>query len=287
MKKAISVIICIALILSALLSFSGCEEVVFGEDYRLPDNYTAGSREIVCEPTEIEIIWIKGDIELVQDTESDWVVITESNSLADEEKVHSYYDEETGSLYIQFWKSGHYGKVNGEDKKLRVSFPSAAEVRVVSKSSDVSCGSLNVGRLDLTTASGNVKTGALVLDELRVTLVSGGLEADSVKCDDVKISGVSGSLSLGDTDSEKFDLTTDSGDVRIKITGGDELEINTVSGNVTVLVPYSGSKLMYNTVSGQMTSDVASTFKDKRYYFGLGTVKIYVTTVSGSLHVTQ
>ena len=287
MKKVISVIVCIALTLSALLLFSGCDEVVFGEDYRLSENYSSGSREIVCEPVEIEIIWIKGVIELYQDAESDRVVITENNSLPDEEKVHSYYDEETGFLYIQFWKSGHYGKVDEENKKLRVSFPSAAEVRVISKSSDVSCGSLNVGRLDVTTASGNVKAGALVADELRFTLVSGGLEADSIKCDDVMITGVSGIISLGDTDSEKFDLTTDSGDVRIKITGGDELEINTVSGNVTVLVPYSGSKLMFNTVSGQMTSDVASTFKDKRYYFGLGTIKIYVTTDSGSLHVTQ
>ncbi len=287
MKKAISVIICLALIVSASLVFSGCEKIILGDDYRLPELYSAGSREIVCEPAVIEILWVKGDIEIVQDSSSDKVVITENNGLADELKVHSYFDEETSTVYIQFWESGHIGKVNAEDKKLRVSFPSADELRVVSESSDVTCSSLTVGRIDLTSATGSVKTGDIVTDALRVTLVSGGLEADSVKCDDVNISGVSGSISLGATESEKFDISTDSGDVSIKIAGGDELEINTVSGSVTVYVPDSGSKLMYNTVSGEMTSDVASTFKDKRYYFGLGTVKIYVTTVSGSLHVTQ
>ena len=126
----------------------------------------------------------------------------------------------------------------------------------------------------------------------RAKVVSGPVEALGVD-GDLSLKTVSGELILADSAADRVEMTTISGSVTCDLDNAHhrELRLHTTSGSVTVRVRDDADLAVdLHTQSGQITSAFQGLDTEKhgasqhrRGVLGLGTGKLWATTVSGSI----
>lgn len=287
MKK----MICVFLAAVMSLSLAGCS-FGFGTPPKDADKYTAGNAEIKGKVESLEIEWTMGRLDIVQG-KGNAVVLEESYSgeLPDEKKMHWYLDGTTLKV--------RYDMLTGPgvtaEKSLTVTVPEdlhlkevtlsviSANMNAVDLSADAAevaatSGDVTISFRDALTegsfavTSGDLKTGfSGPVGKLAVSTVSGDLQIDAGdRIGELKVSSVSGDLTA--------DLDEAPGNTRIETTSGD-IEM-TLPGDADL-------SLEYETVSGELRSEVAFANEGDTYISGSGENPMHISTVSGKITILK
>jgi len=146
-----------------------------------------------------------------------------------------------------------------------------------------------------------------ICDELEIDSVSARIEVKSLQAREVDLVNVSGSCSLTQCNAEEFSAETVSGNIRYEgslqildfntvsanctaqLTGAPkDIELESVSGDLTLILPEScGFTVEIDAVSGDFSSDYATTSAKNRHTYGDGSCKITADTVSGDVKIKK
>jgi DUF4097 and DUF4098 domain-containing protein YvlB len=234
----------------------------FENAYEPTGEYTASADGV----TNLDINWPYGDV-TVTVWDEDNVAFSEKSQANINESNALRWGVEYGTLYIQYCAPG---KVNVESKDLTVWLPRT----------------LSLGEIDVYSASGDVELNDILTREVDVETVSGDMRI-SCAADSVDAETVSGEVSITG-DVRKLEAETVSGAVTVSAGACRDMDIETTSGDVALTLNESGGfTLKFDTVSGELRSDIALSVQGETYVSGNGSGSIKVDTVSGDLEIKK
>ena len=222
----------------------------------------------------LAIEWVAGTITIVPDSGSDQIIVRES--VVDKEKYAMHITQSGNKLKIEFNdEDGFYigiGSNEVDSKDLVISVPT-----------DWVCDSLEI---DAAVADVNVS---------------------GLTIRDVEFDGASGICTLTDCRIEKLDIDTASGDVNFtgtldtldfdamsaRFTGTfqnvpNRLDVDTMSGDLELYLPEDcGFTMNMETMSGDFSSDFATTLQNNSHRYGDGRCRISVNAMSGDVEIRK
>lgn len=242
--------------------------------YDNADQYSAGGATVAASGIrEIDVSWVSGEVNVTVYDGTEIRFSESSNKTLDEDDQLQYRVRD-GKLTIQYTKPRRGLQIfnNTPSKTLELQIPSSMTLKKLS--------------IDNVSSTVYVDAGHLYIDE-------------------VDLESVSGSVTLSNLNTAKLDMESVSGDIQA---GGlvDVLDVETVSGTQTYSLPWlpyeadmdsiSGNVIVYTTretgftvklesVSGNLTSDIATDQVKRQMTYGDGSSKIDVETVSGNVAV--
>ena len=222
----------------------------------------------------LEIEWAAGSITILPDSDSDRIYVSETQ--VSKEKYAMHITQSGNKLKIEF---------NDEDG-FYIGFGSNefdAKDLVISVPADWICHSLEIDA-----AAADVKISGLTVRE-------------------VDFDGASGICTFEDCQIEKLDMDTASGDVEFtgtlesldfdamsaRFTGTfqnipNRIDIDTMSGDLDISLPDNcGFTLSLDALSGDFTSDFATTMNGETYRYGDGQCRINVSAMSGDVTIRK
>ena len=274
--------------------------------YAFADRYLPGDGSYDAENVEkIVIIWISGDITLIQSEEQDLSFSEDATDLNEERQMHTLL--ENGVLYVQFCASGYSLTATSLEKDLTVEIPAGIELELNTVSGSVNMDGVRLGNVRMDVVSAAVTLGEVTFDSMLLYDVSGGMTADvlhgeqlycstvsgTVQIKDAQVSRpwietVSGDVSVGAMTATDFEIYTTSGEVSLTMTQDTTGTIDTVSGNVVLVLPeISNLTVRYESVSGELISQRSCTMsKIDEYAYGNGAFgMIAISTTSGNVEI--
>lgn len=222
----------------------------------------------------LEIEWAAGSITILPDSGSDQILVRESE--VPKEKYAMHITQSGNKLKIEFNdEDGFYigiGSNEFDSKDLVISVPA-----------DWVCNSLEIDA-----AAADVKISGLTIR-------------------DVDFDGASGICTFEDCHIEKLDMDTASGDVIFNGTLNtldfdamsaqfigtfqnvpDRIDLDTMSGDLEIYLPDEcGFTLALDALSGDFTSDFATTIQGEQHYYGDGHCRITVSAMSGDVNIRK
>lgn len=236
-------------------------------------DYNIGGGSITEPINAVEVDWVSGKIDIAV-YDGDTTVIDE-NEISDED-YKLRYRVENGKLTVHSEKSGiSFGVIKRPKKELTIKIPrtyaeNLRELKINSTSAEININGLTVSeKAEIDTVSGRVSASDFNAASLECDTVSG----------DIKVSGA----------IERFDLDSTSGSAQITTSVPLKgLETDTVSGNVTVILPESsGFSLEFDTVSGDLNSELPLTKKNGKHICKDGSAKFEADSNSGDFTVKK
>ena len=219
----------------------------------------------------IQIEWVSGSINVVPGDVED-ILFSETGAVDEDGKM--VWRQSGDRLHIQFtkpqWNFSLFGINNITSKDLTVTVPQewlCNELDINSVSATISASSINVLEADIIIVSGTCTFTDCVIADFTVETVSG----------EVAYQG----------QSDSFDISTVSADCTAALSNCPaEVDMEGVSGDLTLFLPEeSGFTLEMDTVSGDLSTDFATTSQSSRYICGDGACKISADTVSGDIRI--
>lgn len=235
--------------------------------------------------TQINVHWIVGEVKVIA-SECDSITLTESGkNLAEDEKVHSFITD--GTLNVYFWKSKHTALVDGQDKNLTISLPQNAKfaLNIESVSGAVVVENCNAENFKATTVSGSIKTEKINAEHFECASTSGKVSCLNIQCESSKVSSVSGKLEIKGVSTSNLDASTVSGALNIQLEKCEKAKLETVSGNANFTLPKNGATVIFDSVSGDLKTDIAYTVISDKRIFGDGKCVVEFNSTSGNLTV--
>lgn len=262
-----------------------------GVSYSNAEKYMVGAAELSESVENIEIDWLAGNV-TVEPHDSDTVSFSEEsrNELSDDTKLRYWLDGAT--LRIKFCRSGLW-TLNGLKKDLTVLVPKnlkLANLEVNSVSADIHLNTVQAGAASISTTSGRIQLVDCAVTELaELNTVSGRLEATFAQpLNELQAKSTSGAIRVSVPSITRFEAGTVSGAVSLSAKSAPEtLEIETTSGDIELTFPEDASfTLDYDSVSGDLSSDLPCQTHAGKYIFGDGKGEYSIDTVSGDVRIT-
>ena len=294
MKKAFTLIL--ALTVSAAL-LCGCRMSfrpslgLSSFRYDHGEQYTAGGASLSGKVERVEIQWLSGNV-TVSSHDENTVDFSEASNrrLTEDTTLHYLLDGTT--LRLQFCRSGEWD-LGGLEKDLTVLLPRDLmlnDLEIDSVSAGISVDSVCVEKLNLDSVSGDIRAeNCAVTGEVQLDTTSGRIRAELTEAlEEVDAGSVSGQIEITAPEIASVQADTTSGAVALSVTTAPrELDISTVSGAVTLCLPEQADFILdFDTVSGEFSSELPCTVRDKSYLCGRGDGKYEVDTTSGALRIT-
>lgn len=235
--------------------------------------------------TQIKVHWIVGEVNVIG-SENDSITITESGkTLAEDEKVHSFITD--GTLNVYFWKSMHTAFVDGQDKNLTISLPQNAKfaLNIESVSGTVVVENCNAENFKAITVSGSIKTEKINAEHFECSSTSGKVSCFNIQCESSKVSSISGTLEIKGVSAANLDASTVSGALNIQLEKCEKVKLETVSGNANFTLPKNGATFIFDSVSGDLKTNIAYTVISDKRIFGDGQCIVEFNSTSGNLTV--
>ncbi len=239
-----------------LVLFSGCQ--VNGTSYRYEDAafYQKGAAEIAESISDLEIHWVSGSV-TVNYHDGDHVIITETANQTLTEESTLYYRQNGNTLDIQYAKSG--AMLAGDlSKDLVVSLP---------RQMDAEGNIVPLREFSVETVSAEVEIGELYASECDVETISAEVYLNlRGKIRDVSVESVSGDVAILAHDGlYEFSAHSVSGDIQLSLHGD------------------ASFVLEFETVSGELDSELSFKKQAGLYVFGSGGAEYEIETVSGDV----
>lgn len=253
MKKRIGLILFLVL---CVLCIAGCRfsiNITPGMSsflYEDADRYTMGGSSISNTVEKVDIEWISGQVRMeVHDKNTIEFSETANENLNENNSLYYWLDDKT--LHIKFCRSGKWDFTDLE-KDMTIYLPQE-----------------------------------LILKELNVESISAVIIADDVHAQKLELESVSGDVSVKGSEMNEINADSISGDVSIVCrTMPKEMEIDTVSGSVELFLGESADfTLNFETVSGDLSSDIPFRVSGDSYTCGVGTYQYEIDTVSGDVSI--
>lgn len=245
--KNIMIIIMLSLV---CLFFSGCSFYISVGKYSDSDKYLVGDQEYSGELVELDIDWVSGTVELIEDSSAEAITLKEETDYeAEELKVRSYFSD--GKLLIKFGKSGYRGKVGlGQRKYLEIRYKDVSKIKV-----------------NLT--SGSLKAESITCDSLDLDMTSGEVVINKLSCDSAEIDLSSGKVNIEELVCNNLDCDMTSGKCVISVKTLKEGSFDMTSGRVTLTIPSTfATKVKFAKTTGRLKTDKTFTRVANEYIFG-------------------
>ncbi|MGN1413650.1 MAG: DUF4097 family beta strand repeat-containing protein [Anaerovoracaceae bacterium] len=240
-------------------------------DYSDAESYTVGGGSADAAVKNLEIEWLSGKVNVTV-SESDSILLEETANKELPDDLIMRWKQDGDTLRVKFCNAGTWN-TNGMEKELTVTIPEGLELDVLeieTVSADISAQQIKADAVDCETVSGDVD---IAVDRVKL------LQAETV----------SGSIIAAAKELKETELDTTSGDIRLnleKVSG--DCEIGTVSGDVTLAVPgRSDFAVRYDTVSGEMESDISLKKDGDEFICGSGKHTFRIDTISGNLTILE
>ena len=270
--KKFWIVVTVLLAVGLCLALIGCDSYTKQDKYDNADAYHTGTQVYEGELVELNVDWILGQVNLVEDENATNITVVEENELSSRQKVHSLF--ENGVLNVKFWESGYRAKTEGKYKKVTITYPSVKRIYIKTISADVTGNELQAEKMNVETVSGDVTLASARINEIKAESVSGDVKTGVVVCETIERKTVSGETEIVSLNGNKATFESVSGDVKIPTCTVETLSHKTTSGNCTVGV-IAVSTLTYESVSGDLDATLPV----------LGATVTYKTT-SGDLNTT-
>lgn len=293
MKKAFSLsllsALCAALLAGCGLS-AGTPSGLSDFRYDDADRYTAGGASLTAAVEKVEVDWLSGSVRVVS-RPGNTVEFEEAANRALDDNICLYYWLDGATLRIRFCRDGRWD-LSGLEKDLTLYLPEGLalkELEVDSVSARIEADCVSAEELKLDSVSGAIRVSdCAVTGEAGLATVSGGIAAGLLgPLEELKVNTVSGevAVSAGEVGSVRGDAT--SGSVSLTLAAAPRrLEVDTVSGSVELYLPEdAGFTLRFDTVSGELSSDLPCRPDGKEYVCGSGAGDYTVDTTSGNLAI--
>lgn len=261
--------------------------------YKNADLYTAGNTEFSDQITSLDIDWISGSV-TVRSYDGDTVRICEDGDITDPDyQVHWFLGG--GKLHIKYTASKFFFRTP-QNKNLTVEIPSGmarylSSVEIEAVSASVELREIKTSELKLESVSGGINLEQIAANSLDLDTVSGAITGTNLIVPLINIETVSGEISLsGQIGQGSVDTT--SGDVTLKSDFPFEsLDLETVSGDVTLVCPLNppndGCRIVFESVSGDIESELPFKKNGNNYTFGSGKFVYNFESVSGDLIIRE
>ncbi len=262
-----------------------------GVSYSNAEKYMVGAAELSESVENIEIDWLAGNVTM-EPHDSDTVSFSEEsrNELSDDTKLRYWLDGAT--LRIKFCRSGLW-TLTGLKKNLTVLVPKnlkLTNLKVNSVSADIHLDTVRADSASINTTSGRIQLVDCAVTELaEINTVSGRLESTFAQpLNEFQASATSGAVRVSAPSITRFKAGTVSGAVSLSAKSAPEaLEIETTSGDIALTLPEDASfTLDYDSVSGELSSDLPCQTHAGKYIFGDGKGEYAIDTVSGDVRIT-
>lgn len=258
--------------------------------YKNADLYTAGNTELSDQVTSLDIEWISGSV-TVRSYDGDTVRIREDGNITDPDyQVHWFLGG--GKLHIKYTASKFFFRTP-QNKNLTVEIPSGmarylSSVEIEAVSATVELREIKTSELKLESVSGGINLEQIAANSLDLETVSGAITGTKLNVALIDIETVSGAISLaGQIGQGSVDTT--SGDVTLSSDFPFEsLDLETVSGDITLVCPQNdGCRIAFETVSGDIQSDLPFKKNGNNYTFDSGKFVYNFESASGDLIIRE
>lgn len=236
----------------------------------------------------IDVDWISGSA-AVEIIDGDDIFISESADRPISDGDALVWSVDDGRLKIEYCR---LNSLNVPEKSLRLGIPaSLAE---------------NMDEFDFESASASLEIYGVSARDFSFDSVSGKLNAKDIFARELELDSTSGDLSIGgvfdeldaDTVSGRLLLSGECDELSFSSTSGaltaelklcpNKLNANTISGDVTLTLPGDSSfTLKFDSISGDLDSELAVKRLDGRYVCGDGRADFDVDTTSGALKLRE
>ena len=240
--------LCFLLGLFASLSLASCDLGFTVEAYEDADQYVVGSQEYTGTLQTLDIDWIFGKVELVEDPSATKITLAEENEVADEIKVHSWFHD--GTLLVKFGESGYHGTVlDIRYKTLTVTYPSVSNLRVTLTTGKLDAEVIHAGDCAFEMTAGEMNIGSLYATHAEFTLTAGIVNVEEAHIADIAYTMTTGSCTMGLCDG---------------MTGS----FYFTSGMVDLTIPDdTTTQIILNRTTGKLKTEKAFTAVDNVYTF--------------------
>lgn len=276
-----------------LLGLTSCNYSLY-KTWNNYKDYTAGNGDFdATTVSSIAIDWVNGDINVVTaDVEKITVFEQSARELKESELLRYYLSD--GVLDIKFVAPRLKlldKKVLDKDLFIQIPLSAAASLsslNIDSVNSDINVKNIKALDLEMDVVSGKIDIKNCTIVMLDIESVSDEINLLSSKIASIDISCVSTNIKVN-SEVTDFEVDTTSGNVDFTSTiMSNKIKINAISSVVNLTLPEnSGFTVEYDTLSGQFTSDFATTNSNDKYIFGDGTKQIEVSTISGNLSILK
>ncbi len=215
------------------------------------------------EVTDIEIQWVSGSITIQEADVSD-IQFSETSGLSEQHQM--VWKQSGDKLIIEFCKPSLFN-FHVPSKDLVVSVPQ-----------DWTC-----DELDIDSVSAKIEVYDLHAQASDIVTVSGECELLNCMIMDFGADTVSGKVYFqGHSDS--LELSSVSADCTVSLLNFQNIDLDTVSGDMILYLPdLKGFTATLDTVSGEFTSELATTSSGNTYQYGDGSGRINTNSVSGDI----
>ena len=250
--------------------FDGFWEDIFIQSTPVQGGTASSSGAVPAEAVKnLQIQWDSGSITVVPGDVKD-IGFSESGNFT--EKDIMVWKQDGNSLIIQFKKRSfvHFGSMISPSKDLTVTVPR-----------DWIC-----NELEIDSVSADVQVTGLRASEMELVNVSGACEFTDCDVTDFSAETVSGSVRYqGGLQQLDFD-TVSANCVAVLSANPRQIDMDTVSGDLELVLPDGcGFTLELDSVSGNFTSDFATTVSNHRHISGDGACDISADSVSGNIRI--
>lgn len=224
----------------------------------------------------IEIEWAAGSITILPDSDSDRIYVSETQ--VSKEKYAMHITQSGNKLKIEFNDEDmsfvRFGinHTEAEAKDLVISVPAdwvCHSLEIDAAAADVKVSGLTIREVDFDGASGICTFEDCAIDKLDMDTASG----------DVEFSGTLDTLDF-DAMSARFTGTFQNVPSRI--------DLDTMSGDLDISLPDDcGFTLSLDALSGDFTSDFATTMQGDHHHYGDGRCRITVSAMSGDVNIRK
>lgn len=268
--------------------------------YRLPSNatgerYTAGGGSVnASDITELDIQWVDGTVDIVQNETIDQILFNETANKPLEKQYQLQYSVNNGRLTIRFCEErAVWGLFNwSANKRLTVEIPANKEfnkIMVDTTSAPFEAANIRAGDIELETVSGSIMLTSATCQSLRVNAVSGALRAGDLRAATISSENVSGRTQLQGI-FEKVDCESVSGSILVDADHTlKKMEAESISGSIKLLLPENdGFTAKYSSASGGFhCNDFPVQIAEKKAVYQDGGIDIRLSTVSGSMNIEK
>ena len=249
-----------------------------------------GNAEINKPIASIDIDWITGNI-TIKPSDDKFLTIQEDSKQEIESDFKLRYMLEDSTLYIKYCKSD-LKDMDLPVKNLTVNVPREYffdEIDIDSVSSFINVYGISAKDLECNTVSGRVQLSESdITNSLIVESTSGNVDAEDLDClDTVDISTISGNINIKARMINKAEFDTTSGNVYVFVEKEfAELDFETISGNLELALPENfSSVVIFDSVSGDFSTDHPSKISGEKYIFGEGNNRYTLESVSGDVAI--
>lgn len=272
--RIIIFVIIIAVLIACLIGgYLGVSILSFiDEDYSSIGGTLSSSGQVSAQQVkDITVEWVSGSITIIPDAVTD-IQFSESGAVSEESQM--VWRLSGDQLIIQFSKpqSGihFFGTNNSVSKDLLITVPQdwfCDELDIDSVSARTNVTGLHAKDVDLVNISGQCSFTDCVIADFDAETVSGKVEYGG-QVDSLDFNTVSANCTANISNQPK------------------KIDLESVSGDLKLILPQDcGFSLELDSVSGDFSSNFATTSENHRYHNGNGACTITADTVSGDVTV--